>query len=352
MKFSIVVPVYNSGKYLESSINSILAQTYQDFEIILVDDGSTDFSAALCDAIKMAHLEKIKVIHQTNKGPLLSRCNAVNEAEGDYCIFFDSDDFLEPDCLDELKDIIERNSYPDMVIYSFSYDYGDKLVMAEPVFDRERLISGQEKKEIYKAFFSGTKINNVWTKAVKRCVFDGEFPDYAAFSHLRCSEDRLYSMGLVDNASTIVCTHEHLYRYRIIQGSISRQFSYDAIGRFDTKILYPEEKRYLEKWELELPEWKHRMDALWINKIFYIFDSFYKNVSRKEKKAVLRYQWTDITPAEALDGVKENPYLTDIQKQLWEWIANKEYGKLEKYFCKKKIYNILRNSKKKLTGKD
>ena len=102
LKFSVLIPVYNTEKYIEECLQSVLNQTYQDFEIILVDDGSTDSSGVICDNYQKDYPEKIKVKHKENQGQLASRCVAIKEAKGDYCIFVDSDDSIKNNLLENL----------------------------------------------------------------------------------------------------------------------------------------------------------------------------------------------------------------------------------------------------------
>ena len=101
MKISVIVPVYNIEDYLERCINSILKQTYTDFELILVDDGSTDRSGAICDEAG-DHDKRVRVIHQPNGGSSAARNTALDVATGDYISFIDSDDYVEPDFLERL----------------------------------------------------------------------------------------------------------------------------------------------------------------------------------------------------------------------------------------------------------
>ena len=92
MKFSIIIPVYNVKPYLKECMDSILNQTYKDYEVILVDDGSTDGSGKLCD--EYAVLENIRCIHQTNQGLSEARNHGIAAAKGEYLMFVDSDDYL------------------------------------------------------------------------------------------------------------------------------------------------------------------------------------------------------------------------------------------------------------------
>ena len=91
---SVIVPVYNAEKYIRACLDSIVNQTYKNLEIILVDDGSTDGSGAICDEYADKDV-RIKVIHSTNKGVTAARINAFKTSSGDYITFVDTDDFLD-----------------------------------------------------------------------------------------------------------------------------------------------------------------------------------------------------------------------------------------------------------------
>ena len=125
MLFSIIIPIYNVEKYLNLCLDSVLAQEFADYEIILVDDGSTDNSPAICDEYAEKNT-KIRVIHKTNGGLSDARNFGIKEAQGDYLMFLDSDDFWNGrNVLSELHNIIvERN--PDIIIHELSsfYDLG------------------------------------------------------------------------------------------------------------------------------------------------------------------------------------------------------------------------------------
>lgn len=98
---SVIVPVYNVEKYLERCVDSILDQSYRDFELILVDDGSTDTSGMICDKLRERD-ERIRVIHQKNGGLSAARNKGLSEAKGEYFTFVDSDDFLDKSFLETL----------------------------------------------------------------------------------------------------------------------------------------------------------------------------------------------------------------------------------------------------------
>lgn len=110
-KISIIVPVYKSEKYLSRCIDSILAQTVKDFEIILIDDGSPDGSGKICDEY-VAKDNRIKVIHQENKGASAARNRGIAESTGEYLMFCDSDDFVSPMWAERLLSLAEGDILP------------------------------------------------------------------------------------------------------------------------------------------------------------------------------------------------------------------------------------------------
>ena len=114
MKLSIIIPIYNVEKYLRKCVDSLLAQDYSDYEIILVDDGSTDGSSELCDELAskspISNLQSpiIRVLHQANAGLSAARNSGIKAANGDYLMFVDSDDYIEPNVLGRLMEQVER----------------------------------------------------------------------------------------------------------------------------------------------------------------------------------------------------------------------------------------------------
>ena len=107
-KVSIIVPVYNVSTYLDECIQSVLNQTYKNFELLLVDDGSTDNSGEICDKYATQD-ERVKVIHQQNGGAGKAKNTALDEATGDYIAFLDGDDCFDVGYVKTMLDAMERN---------------------------------------------------------------------------------------------------------------------------------------------------------------------------------------------------------------------------------------------------
>ncbi len=123
---SIIIPVYNSEKYLRKCLDGCLAQTCQEIEIIAIDDGSTDNSGEILDEY-MRRESRIKVIHQTNQGVAAARNTGIQNAQGEYLIHLDSDDYCEKEMIEELYDCAIKNN-ADIVICDYFVNYPNKQI--------------------------------------------------------------------------------------------------------------------------------------------------------------------------------------------------------------------------------
>ncbi len=123
MLFSIVVPVYNVEKYLKDCIDSVLSQTFQDFELILVNDGSKDSSGEICDEYALKD-SRVKVIHKENGGQSTARNTGIEKAQGEFAVFIDSDDFFSDNSfLESIKNSLDDDT--DVVLFRYSKYYED-----------------------------------------------------------------------------------------------------------------------------------------------------------------------------------------------------------------------------------
>ena len=132
-KISVIIPVYNVEKYLSKCIESVLEQDFSDYEIILIDDGSTDTSGKLCDEYA-ENYSAIKVIHQQNKGLGGARNTGIEAAEGQYLLFVDSDDYIRDNIMTFLYDTAVCND-SDIVAFGMDYVYesGGKFATRRPI---------------------------------------------------------------------------------------------------------------------------------------------------------------------------------------------------------------------------
>ena len=126
VKVSVIIPAYNVECFIEQCIDSILAQSFDDFELILVDDGSTDRSGVICDEYTNIDA-RVKVVHQPNAGLPAARKVGINIAQGDYVLFVDADDWVDPQHIESLVKKAEKDK-ADVVLCGFIYEYPRKQV--------------------------------------------------------------------------------------------------------------------------------------------------------------------------------------------------------------------------------
>ncbi len=210
VRFSVMVTVYNAEKYIGACLDALLAQTYTDFEIVVIDDGSTDQSALICDAYAERD-RRVRVLHTENSGVLRARALAEQKAAGEYLIHCDGDDLVLPDMLRVFSDVIDRTS-ADLICCDFSLFHGDSEPIRERFFSQDRLFEGAQREEIYRLLLS-TRFNTLCNKCFSRARI-ASAPDYANLHRLRHGEDLLRSAYLVTSAQKIayVCGSFYLYR--------------------------------------------------------------------------------------------------------------------------------------------
>ena len=177
---SIIVPIYNVEKYLVACVDSILNSTYQDFELILVDDGSTDLSGTICNEYELQD-ERVKVVHKQNRGLADARNAGLNISQGKYISFIDGDDVIHPNMLQVMVDAIQKDDYDfSMVLHQEVSDSENIALLSNPKFGfscRHRDINQEECLfGLISPVHSDLKYNYVWNKLYKRSfVGDARF---------------------------------------------------------------------------------------------------------------------------------------------------------------------------------
>ena len=206
---SILVPVYNVRNYLRECLDSIIGQTFKDWECILVDDGSTDGSGQICDEYEMRD-SRFRVIHIENGGVSAARNTAIEAATGEFIIFCDSDDWMEPVMIETLhRLIIEYNA--DVAQVSFWFEFvGEakvrRLVDKTVVLDRP--------SALYELARDIKLPSYMWNKLFRRRLVKPEFPVGMTF------EDLHTSVKWFRRAGRVVLDPTPLYHYRMRRGSI------------------------------------------------------------------------------------------------------------------------------------
>lgn len=249
MLFSVCIPVYNTSKYLEECLESVLNQTEKDYEIVLVDDGSTDDCPQICDRYAEKY-SNIRVIHKKNEGLMMTRRCAFQEAKGDYFICLDSDDYLQTsEALTKIRALIEKESC-DLVLYNYTMGAqkreNDRLIT---LFDYEDGHVFPDKRELYEKLLIGKFMNNMWIKAAARHIVDID-ADYSVWKPDICrGEDRFQSYPMLTNAKRIGYIKEPLIHYRWTPGSISNNPKLKYYRAY--RAIYQREDEYLSVWKID-----------------------------------------------------------------------------------------------------
>lgn len=213
MLFSIVIPIYNS-KYLTECLKSIENQTYTDFEVILVNDGSTDFSVEVCKKYQYQHRRNVTLINQDNLGQIAARVNGYKAAKGKYVVSLDSDDCLAPCFLEEVAKTIKKYKC-DIVAFGYSENPLFLDYHSLP-FEDGRVYRAEEIKRL---FATSNILNNMWSKVVLReCLRDQD--KCLKYSKYRMGEDAIQSACIYSNADNLIYIGKPIYFYRQSSNSI------------------------------------------------------------------------------------------------------------------------------------
>lgn len=233
-KISIIVPVYMVEKYLKQCIESILGQTFQEFELLLIDDGSTDTCGEICDEYQRID-SRVKVWHQINKGVSAARNLGLQNAQGEYIAFVDSDDWLEPNMYEVLYEDMQNNQ-ADISICNHSFNYDDNRSIARYKESRNFLFNS---KDALKSMLEGRLFAwTLWNMLYKRSLFNGLKFD----EKISIGEDLLICFELFKRSNRISYNHEVKYHYRQRDNSAcSKCFSVKSFDEvLANKVVYQE----------------------------------------------------------------------------------------------------------------
>jgi len=204
-KVSVIIPVYNTEKYLRKCIDSVKNQTFTDIEVLLIDDGSTDNSPAICDEYAASD-SRIKVIHQQNGGRSAARNTGLDNASGDFILFVDSDDYITETTVSILIET-HKKTCADIIIFNF---FGK---LHKPFEWPEGLCSGTEAAE---RVFRHISYVSPCTRFCDRKIYDNiRFPEGLNF------EDTYKCLDVILAAEKIYTLDKNLYFYREVETGIT-----------------------------------------------------------------------------------------------------------------------------------
>lgn len=286
MDISVIIPVYNTEKYLSSCLESILGQANVSLEIILIDDGSKDSSPLICDEYSRKY-DNIKAYHIKNSGPATARNEGFKIARGEYVTFTDSDDKMEPDML--FKMISAGKEYHADIICCNYKEIDEKGIITPRDYSNQTYILNHEEALVH--FYSKDKIfSQCWTKLFKRQLLLEHH--IANDSSLRFDEDIIYNIRAFRYAQTTVIIDEPLYEYTLRGNSLAHgeyyikhtdQYINDSIKRVQTTQESVKDETDIVK------EWSKVHILLYHNQLLGRVASLPKYHSDKRIKGILKY---------------------------------------------------------------
>lgn len=275
-KISVIVPVYNAEKYLEKCVESIINQTYKNLEIILIDDGSTDNSLAVCKKMEKKDT-RIRVVVQENSGVAVTRNRGIQEATGEYIGFVDSDDYIDEDMYESLYRTIEETK-TEYAICGIYHVYTNRT--EEPKERLKKVISREE------AVFMMLESRHISVNPVNRLLakrlYEGiHFPDGMI------SEDAYVALDILEKTDKVALDLTPKYYYFHRNESITTS-SYKPLDQCVIKAYEKNQKIVLEKY----PKLKEVAEFRLCWAYFYVLDKMLLSatpVDKKEKKKIVHF---------------------------------------------------------------
>lgn len=314
---SIIVPVYNAESYLERCINSVISQTWKQWELILVDDGSNDKSGNICD-IYCKKDKRIKAIHQKNAGVSAARNTGIINAGGSYIAFVDSDDWIESDMYERMLQEAKTTG-ADVVMCDAVTVYDDGKTKIDTITQ----LSGNQvlKKSDFVPALLLEVAGSAW-----RCIYKNDrYNDKQKYKHpltfprgIKFSEDRIFNLYALGQANKVAYLKEAYYNRYINKKSAVHRFHKDYFEAY--KLAAQEiEKAIVVAWDNNQELKKAYLKQLIDGAMGAIYNYYYKTspLSRRDRKKKVEALCNDVMLRDAIEV-----YGSDTKSQ---WILDKKY---------------------------
>ena len=318
-KISVIVPIYNVEQYLKKCLYSLVNQTLNDIEIILVDDGSTDNSKQILTSYQKKY-SNIKVISKENGGMSDARNVGLGYATGEYISFVDSDDYIEKNMLEKLYQKATEKNY-DIVFCDINIVYPDKNILrkAELQEDKE-LLTQEEKKQLLINCYPV-----VWNKIYKKSFLDNcLYEDEGLFKKGLWFEDVRMLYKMIPSISSAAIINEPLYYYIQRPKSITYTYSdrlYDIITNMDNILEYYKDNKLYSNYSDEL-------EYVYVR---YLFATFIKRLSKCKNIKTFNegYNYVVKKVKSTFPNYKKNKYIQKkSSKSIYLKYSNKTISKL------------------------
>ena len=304
--FSIIVPTYNAERFVENCLKSISKQSFTNFEVIIINDGSKDNSKAICESF-IKNDSRFVLYNQENKGIAITRRLGGLYATGDYIVNIDSDDYIEESYLEEFAKIIDE-SHPDMICMNH-YEDEDRLIK-NPNFDDVLLNREAIEKTIFPYLMRNVRyeyfIPTTWAKAIKREIYN----EYTSELPIKVGDDLAVIIPLVSKIDTMYLSSKALYHYRLSDNSTmwsKKPRSYDDVFNIYHHIS--------SKMDLSIGDFKLQLDRLIAHLAFNCsVTQFYSKTKYKEAKKIILENLDNPIIKEAIKNIDAKGFKGKLMK--------------------------------------
>lgn len=312
-KISIIVPVYNKADYLEQCLDSILAQTYENLELLLIDDESTDGSGEICDRYEKEE-ERVRVFHQKNGGPTAACITGLNNASGDYYMFIDSDDYVNKDMLKEMYALLIGKPGEIVCCNHVLEKQKETIPVLSPL--KPGVYEGAKLKQEIKENLIGREERTIpMSRCMKLCeksVFEGNEKYYD--TAIRMGDDFNLICPALLNSTRIVMMEEGLfYHYRYVEDSIVHRYDPDMADSVERLI---KSLREVVK-DKEIADGENKVNREYC----YMMMLVMKNELRNPGKDYLQRIWQIFTEPSVRERILNTPVSVRIRSNQFMYLG-------------------------------
>lgn len=320
IEVSVVVPIYNAGKKLEKCIKSILNQTFTNFELILVNDGSTDNSINICKKYELKD-NRVRVIDKKNEGSIATRNRGVMEASGDYIMFVDADDYIATTAIEKLY-IDAKDKNLDIIVCNTYKVLGDRAIIKQinnsHYFKNDKIYEGNDiKDKLAEAYLHGHPFPaSIHSKLYKRelLLSSGKYLDRIKF----LGDDMYYNLEMFLKAKKVKVIREPLYYYRT-GGFTSRYMPhhfYDIVNGYEIQ------KEVIEEYYIDTKVERYKgISIMLLNSLrTSLYNVINSNLKEKEIKELIQ-EYVD--NSSIIEASKDEGSIEYFDKEYLDAILNK-----------------------------
>ena len=273
VKVSVIVAVYQVEQYIVRCLDSLLNQTFRDFEVLLIDDGSVDSSGQICDEYANKD-NRFKVFHKKNEGVGATRQFGIEKSVGEYIIHVDPDDWIEPSMLEDLYSAAQKEN-ADLVICDYYNDENNKSVYIKQEPDLST------KDGYFLGLINDSLFGACWNKLVKRNYFVNN--NISFLKNMVLWEDKLVNLKLADKIKKITYVPRAFYHYTVRDGSAVRVHSVERVYSIINYIDWIEKKSHFQNREkiIKLKKFAKRDAFMTKNINFFEFKNIFPEVNNE-----------------------------------------------------------------------